>query len=149
MVASMAQDDPEGWHYLELTESHRDGDPDVFLLSNLQGVGNLEVNAFQRESDRRRAEVAARGVRPGRGRGDVEGTAGRRRATPAGSACRSRTGSAGTWSTRPRSAPQRVIELIGDAALRAEMGRAAKERVRERFLTPRELEDYLRMLAAL
>src|SRR5438093_11742806 len=46
----MAHDDPEGWHYLEVTEAYREADPDIFLLSNLQEVGSLEVNAFQRAS---------------------------------------------------------------------------------------------------
>ena len=51
LIASMASDDPEGWHYLEMTQRHRADDANIFLLSNLQGVGNLEVNAFQGESD--------------------------------------------------------------------------------------------------
>ncbi|HJP65936.1 MAG TPA: glycosyltransferase, partial [Actinomycetota bacterium] len=50
LAGSMAKDDPEGWHYLEVTQKRRAGDPDIFLLSNLQDVGNLEVNAFQRAS---------------------------------------------------------------------------------------------------
>ncbi len=78
MIASMAQDDPEGLHYYEVTERHREGDPDVFLLSNLQGVGNSEVNAFQRAVHRHRAEVPPGGLRPGRLRGHVEGAGGGR-----------------------------------------------------------------------
>ena len=43
----MAHDDPEGWHYYNSTLEHADGDPDVFILSNLNNVGSVEVNAFQ------------------------------------------------------------------------------------------------------
>src|SRR5206468_2656095 len=44
---------------------------------------------------------------------------------------------------------ERASELLSDPDLRMKMGRAGRERVRERFLTLRELEDYVRMLAAL
>jgi trehalose synthase len=43
----------------------------------------------------------------------------------------------------------RVAELLADPALRNAIGGAARERVRENYLTPREIEDHLRMLAAL
>ena len=48
MVGSMAHDDPEGMEYYQRTKDYADGDPDIHLLSNLDGVGNVEVNAFQR-----------------------------------------------------------------------------------------------------
>ncbi len=47
MVASMAHDDPEGWDYYERTIRRAGEDWDIHILSNLNGVGNLEVNAFQ------------------------------------------------------------------------------------------------------
>ncbi|GAG97142.1 unnamed protein product, partial [marine sediment metagenome] len=51
LIASMANDDPEGWEYYEKTARHAGEDYDIHLLSNLNGIGNLEVNAFQRASD--------------------------------------------------------------------------------------------------
>ena len=46
----MALDDPEGWAiYHEIQQAVRD-DPDVHVFTNLAGVGNIEVNAFQRLS---------------------------------------------------------------------------------------------------
>lgn len=48
MVGSMANDDPEGMEYYQRTKDYAGDDPDVKLLSNLDGVGNVEVNAFQR-----------------------------------------------------------------------------------------------------
>ena len=51
LVGSMAFDDPQGWSiYAELERAARD-DPDLHLFTNLTGVGNIEVNAFQRLSD--------------------------------------------------------------------------------------------------
>jgi trehalose synthase len=148
MVASMAQDDPEGLHYLEVTERHRDGDPDVFLLSNLQGVGNVEVNAFQRES----TVVVQKSLREGFGLVVAEGMW-KERAVVAGNTGGIRLqiedGVSGYLVDSVEACAERVSELITDTGLRGEIGRAAKERVRDRFLTPRELEDTLRMLAAL
>ena len=47
----MATDDPEGFHYWELADEARAGDPDIHLLSNIQQVGNVQINAFQRAAD--------------------------------------------------------------------------------------------------
>jgi trehalose synthase len=50
LVGSMALDDPEGWAiYHEIQQTVRD-DQDVHVFTNLTGVGNIEVNAFQRLS---------------------------------------------------------------------------------------------------
>jgi glycosyltransferase involved in cell wall biosynthesis len=40
-----------------------------------------------------------------------------------------------------------MVDLLEDDELRSRMGRAAHERVRDRFLTTRELEDYCRLLS--
>ena len=47
LIGSMASDDPEGWDYLEKLHDYVGGDPDVFVLSNLDSIGSVEVNAFQ------------------------------------------------------------------------------------------------------
>src|SRR5207248_4908279 len=47
LVGSMAHDDPEGWEFYEQTVAYAAGDPDIFILSNLNNVGSVEVNAFQ------------------------------------------------------------------------------------------------------
>ncbi len=47
LVGSMAHDDPEGWEFYNQTVTYADDDPDIFILSNLNNVGAVEVNAFQ------------------------------------------------------------------------------------------------------
>ena len=47
----MASDDPEGWDYLERVIDYVGGDPDVFILSNLDNVGSVEINALQSHAD--------------------------------------------------------------------------------------------------
>jgi trehalose synthase len=50
LVGSMALDDPTGWDiYKELTDLDQE-DPDLHVFTNLTGVSNIEVNAFQRFS---------------------------------------------------------------------------------------------------
>ena len=51
MVGSMATDDPEGREYFQKTFEYADNDPDIKILSNLNNVGAIEVNAFQSQSD--------------------------------------------------------------------------------------------------
>lgn len=148
MVASMAHDDPEGMHYLQLTEERRDGDPDIHLLTNLQGVGNVEVNAFQRSA----AVVIQKSIREGFGlvvaeamwksRPVVGGNTG-------GIRLQIDEGVDGFLVDSAEHAAERILTLLADPKLRARMGRAAKEKVRGNFLSPRHLADYLDLMSTL
>jgi trehalose synthase len=148
MVGSMAHDDPEGWHYLQATQDHRDNDPDIHLLTNLQEVGNLEVNAFQRAS----TVVLQKSIKEGFGltvseamwkeRPVIGGNVG-------GIKLQIEDGVNGYLVDSVEECAQRIVELARDAALRARLGVAARERVRSSFLSPRQLEDYLRLLQTL
>jgi trehalose synthase len=147
MVGSMASDDPEGMEFLDRTEAHRDGDPDIHLLTNLHQVGNLEVNAFQSAS----AVVVQKSTREGfglvvsegmwKGKPVVGGAVG-------GITLQIEDGVSGYLVDSVEYCAARVSELIGDPDLRDRMGRAGRERVRERFLCLREIEEYLRLISA-
>jgi len=53
------------------------------------------------------------------------------------------------YLTRPRdyqAMAERVLELLGNEALRARLGEAGREHVRKNFLMPRLLLDWLRVL---
>ena len=47
LVGSMAHDDPEGWEFYNQTVEYAGDDPDIYMFSNLNNVGAVEVNAFQ------------------------------------------------------------------------------------------------------
>ncbi len=51
LVGSMALDDPEGWDVYRQVSEAAEGDPLIHIFTNLTGVGNVEVNAFQRLSE--------------------------------------------------------------------------------------------------
>ena len=105
MVGSMATDDPEGREYFQKTYEYADNDPDIKILSNLNNVGAIEVNAFQSQSD----VCLQKSIREGfgltvtealwKGRPTIGGNVG-------GIPLQIEDGeSAASWSTRPRSAP--------------------------------------------
>ena len=57
-----------------------------------------------------------------------------------------RDGVDGYITDTPEETAARIVELVGDPGLAIEMGQAGRERVRERFLVTRALEDELRLL---
>ncbi|MGH2685949.1 MAG: glycosyltransferase, partial [Actinomycetota bacterium] len=148
LVGSMAHDDPEAWHFLELAEEHRREEPDIHLLTNLQGVGPTEVNAFQRASE----VVIQKSIREGFGltaseamwkeRPVIVGNAGGLRIQVEDGVC-------GYLVDSSEECAERLAELLHDEPRRAEMGRAGRARVRDRFLAVRELTDYLELFASL
>ena len=143
LVGSMAHDDPEGWDYYNQTVAYAAGDPDIYILSNLNNVGSVEVNAFQVHS----AAVIQKSIREGFGltvtealwkaRPTVAGRVGGivaqiRTARPAGS------------STRPTECARGVHRDPARSRRGARSARCAgKEYVRRHFLTPRLLRDWL------
>ena len=146
MVGSMADDDPEGRHYLELTAAHTAGDPDVHLLTNLDGIGDLEVNAFQRASE----VIVQKSIREGFGLVVSEGMW---KAKPVvggdvgGIRLQIEDGRTGFLVDSVEACAERTKVLLHDPDLRERLGETARERVREAFLTVREIEDYLRLMA--
>jgi trehalose synthase len=148
LVGSMASDDPEGWDFFNATIAHAAGDPDVHILNNFNNVGAIEVNAFQSHAD----VVIQKSTREGFGL----------------------TVSEAIWKARPfiggnvggiplqvedevtgflvetvEQCATRALELLADPGLGKSLGRRGKEHVRQHFLTPRYLRDYLRIFTAL
>jgi trehalose synthase len=148
LVGSMAHDDPEAWHFLQLAQEHRGDDADIHILTNLQDVGPVAVNAFQRASD----VVVQKSIREGFGltvaeamwkeRPVIGGNVG-------GIKLQIEDGVSGYLVDSPEACAARLVELLRDADLRRRMGSAGQERVRQHFLTLRELTDYLELLGSL
>jgi trehalose synthase len=149
LVGSMAHDDPEAWHFLEMAEEHRAGDSDVHLLTNVQGaVGPTEVNAFQRASD----VVIQKSTREGFGLTASEALWKKRPVVAGrvgGLRIQVQDGVTGYLVDSPDQCAGRILDLLRDDEARLRMGEAGYELVRERFLTLRELTDYLELLGSL
>ncbi len=148
LAASMATDDPESWHYYEKTARHAGEDENILLLSNLQGVGNLEINAFQRGSD----VVVQKSLQEGFGltvteamwkeRPVIGGQVG-------GIVLQIEDGVNGYLVDSVESCAKRILDVLKNKEHGAQMGAAGRDSVRERFLSTVNLGGYLELFRGL
>jgi trehalose synthase len=144
LVGSMAHDDPEGWDYYSRTVAYAAGDPDVYILSNLNNIGSVEVNAFQVHS----SAVIQKSTREGFGLTVTEALW-KTRPTVAsragGIVAQIQDGETG-WLVDP-NAPEECaaacVEILRDPAAARQRALRGKEYVRRNFLMPRLLRDWL------
>ncbi len=148
LVGSMALDDPEGWEVYRQIMRAGEADPAIHVFTNLTGVGNIEVNAFQRLS----RVVVQKSVREGFGLVVSEAlwkqtpvVAGRAGGIPLQMA----DGVGGVLVDDVEGCAAALVELAQDADRARELARAGRERVREHFLLPRLLLNELALLAQL
>jgi trehalose synthase len=144
LAGSMATDDPEGFHYWELADQARNGDPDIHLVSNIQQVGSVQINAFQRQAD----VVMQKSLREGfgltvseamwKGRPVVGGRCG-------GITMQIADGENGYLVDSVEEAAARTADLLRNPTQADEMGEIGRGHVRKNFLSTRELEDWLRL----
>ena len=144
LIGSMASDDPEGWDYLEKLHAYVAGDADVFVLSNLDNIGSVEVNAFQSHA----AVVLQKSTREGFGLTVSEGLW-KARPVVAGNVggipLQIEDGVTGFLVETSAACAERCLEILDRPERAQAMARKGKEHVREHFLTPRLLRDYLRI----
>jgi trehalose synthase len=142
LVGSMAHDDPEGWDYYNATVSYADGDPDVYILSNLNNVGSVEVNAFQVHS----GAVIQKSVREGFGL-TVSEALWKARPTVAGRVggivVQIADGETGWLVGSAEECAAACLEALREPELARARALRGKEHVRTHFLTPRLLRDWL------
>lgn len=142
LVGSMAHDDPEGWDYYNRTVAHAGGDPDIFILSNLNNVGSVEVNAFQVHS----RAVVQKSIREGFGLTVAEALW-KSRPTVAGRVggivVQIEDGVSGWLVDSPEQCAAACLEILDDPQAARERALVGKEHVRRHFLTPRLLRDWL------
>jgi trehalose synthase len=142
LVGSMAHDDPEGWDFYNQTVAYAGDDPDIFILSNLNNVGSVEVNAFQVHS----AAVIQKSIREGFGltvsealwkaRPTIGGRVG-------GIVTQIEPGVTGWLVDSSTACAEACCEILADPVAARRKALVGKEHVRRRFLTPRLLRDWL------
>src|ERR687886_70335 len=142
LVGSMAHDDPEGWDFYNQTVAYAAGDPDVYILSNLNNVGSVEVNAFQVHSH----AVIQKSIREGFGLTVTEGLW-KTRPTVAGRVGgivrQIQDGETGWLVDGAHECAQACVEILRDTAEARVRALRGKEFVRRNFLMPRLLRDWL------
>jgi trehalose synthase len=142
LVGSMAHDDPEGWDFYNQTVAYAGEDPDIFVLSNLNNVGSVEVNAFQVYSE----AAIQKSIREGFGltvsealwkaRPMVAGRVG-------GIVTQIEDGVTGWLVDSSTECAEACLTILADPAGAREKALRGKEHVRTHFLTPRLLRDWL------
>jgi trehalose synthase len=145
LVGSMALDDPEGWDLYRELQREASADHAIKLFTNLTGVGNIEVNAFQRLS----SVVLQKSIREGfglvvseslwKGTPVVAGRAG-------GIPLQMADGTGGILVDSTEATAQALVDLLCDRDRAEALGRAGRERVHEHFLLPRLLLNELVLL---
>lgn len=148
LVGAMAGDDPEGWEILETINREAANDDDISVFTNMTGVGNLEVNAFQRGVDL----VIQKSLREGFGlvvsealwkeKPIVAGNAG-------GIPMQFPEGYEDYVVESVEACSEQLLYLLDHPDVASEFGRAGKEKIRREFLLPRLLRDELRLIQEL
>jgi trehalose synthase len=145
LVGSMATDDPEGWDMYREIRAAIASDKHVHVFTNLVGVGNVEVNAFQALSK----VVIQKSLREGFGLSVSEalwkGTpvvAGRAGGIPLQMA----DGTGGILVESVEECAQAMVSLLRDEPRARALGASGRERVRRHFLIPRLVLDELSLM---
>jgi len=144
LIGSMASDDPEGWEYLDKVIEYAGNDPDIFILSNLDNVGGVEINAFQSRAD----VIMQKSTREGfgltvtealwKGRPTIGGAVG-------GIPLQIEDGVTGYLVDSAAQCAERCLLILAEPEKHRLMALRGKEHVRREFLTPRLLRDDLRL----
>jgi trehalose synthase len=143
VLASALEQD--AWPAVKELTDYAEGQAGILVLTSYSGVGNLELGALQRLA----RLCLLRALREGFGLAAAESLW---KATPVigdpngGVPLQVRDGVDGYITETPEQTAARIVELVRDPGLAIEMGQAGRERVRERFLVTRALEDELRLL---
>jgi len=148
MAGSMATDDPEGIKYYEKTKSYTGEDPDIFLLTNFDGIGEKEINAFQVASD----VIIQKSIREGfgltvteslwKGKPVIGGNVG-------GIPKQIINGENGFLVNNVNECAEKIIFLLENPNISKRMEEKAKEHVRSNFLITDHLYKYLKLFKRL
>ena len=148
----LARDDPEAMKVYKLIRKKSEKDSDIFLFSDPDMLGSLKVddfvNAVQTASD----VVLQNSIKEGfglsvaealwKGKAVIGNKAG-------GIKLQIENGKNGFLVSNSKELAKRIVQLIKNLGLREKLGVAAKETVKEKFLMPRLLRDYLKLFKEL
>ncbi len=144
LVGSFAHDDPEGVEWYKKTVEYASSMRDVHILTNIDGVEDLEVNAFQRSF----TVGLQLSTKEGFGLAVTEALwkgvpVVARRA--GGIPLQVIDGETGFLVQTAEEAAEKIVYLVKRPWVARAMGENGREHVRRNFLITRDLKDYLRM----
>ena len=146
--AMTAKDDFDAYEILENLQVYCGDDTDIHIFSDPELIGDREVNAFQSGSD----IILQKSIREGFGLTVAEAMW-KERPLIGGNCGGIRhqisEGKNGFLVNSPSDCAKRIVTLLNHPSLAERMGKAGKESVRNRYLMPRLLRDYLWLAADL
>ncbi len=144
LIGSFAPDDPEAMEIITDLKKYAKSDKDIYILSNLDGVGDIGVNAFQVASD----AVIQKSTREGFGltvseamwkeKPVIGGKAG-------GIIDQIVDGETGYLITTVTETAEKINYFLENPEKVREMGIKGKERVRHKYLITRLILDHLKL----
>jgi len=148
----LARDDPEAERVYQKVKKKTEKDPNIFLFAQREVLGSLKVHVFVNALQVASDVILQKSIREGfgmsiseamwKGKAVIGGNIG-------GIKLQIRDGKNGFLVSSPRETAKRIVQLIKNPQLAKKLGKAAKETVREKFLMPRLLRDYLRLFKEL
>ena len=145
LAGSMANDDPEGLEIYDTILRKSGEDFDIHVYSNFHGVGDEEIKAFQYASD----VILQKSLKEGFGltvsealwkeKPVIGGKVG-------GIKLQIQDGVNGFLVSNILEATEKTLYLLQNPDIATEMGKTGKQTVKDKFLSTREIEDYLLLI---
>lgn len=145
IVSAMAKDDPEGWIFFEDVLRYAGTDKDILFLTDLKGVGHVEVNAIQRLSTMGLHTATREGF--GLVISEMMWKEHPVVARPVGGVkIQIDDGVNGFLRYNVLELAEAILMLLENPALLSEMGKRAKEKVRSTYLSTANVRRYLEVI---
>ncbi|NHJ22837.1 MAG: glycosyltransferase [Candidatus Lokiarchaeota archaeon] len=148
LIGSLAHDDPEGVEWLKKVKDYAKNDPNIIILSNLDGVGDIEVNAFQRLS----TVLLQKSIKEGFG---LTVTEGMWKKTPViggnvgGIKLQIDDGVNGFLVDTIEQTAEKILYLLKNPKKAKQMGEAGHLKIKNEFLLIKHVERYLDLFETL
>jgi trehalose synthase len=148
LVGSLAHDDPEGWEMHAAIHKEAAKYKDVHVFTNISGIGNMEVNAFQRASD----VVVQKSIKEGFGLVVAEALW---KGTPVvagnvGGIPLQMTGNLSKYLVDGiEECAEKIVHLLKNPEVAETLGQEGGEHIKNKFLMPRLIRDELSLIQTL
>ncbi|HUW71655.1 MAG TPA: glycosyltransferase [Candidatus Humimicrobiaceae bacterium] len=148
----LAKDDPEAMKTYNLVKKKAEKDPSIFFFFDPEMLGSLKVHAFVNAIQIASRVIIQNSSREGfglslteamwKGKAVIGGPA-------EGMKLQIQNNKNGFLTSSPQELAKRITQLIKNPQSAEKLGKAAQETVREKFLIPRLLKDYLKVFKEL
>lgn len=142
LIGSLAADDPEGEEYLKKVQEYSENDSNIHILTNLDGVHDIEVNAFQKISN----IILQKSIKEGFGLTVTEALW---KETPViggnvgGIQLQIEDGKNGFLVNSVEECANKVLYLLKNPKKAKKMGKNGKKKVQNKFLLINHVENYI------